>query len=127
MKSIFLILFGTVFIFFFFSSCYYDKEQLLYGDYTGPCTDTVGTVSYTQKVIPLLTQYCYYCHTGAFPSGGIQMGSYTSDKAIGQNGKLYGSISHSAGFSAMPKGMAALSRCQVTLIKKWIDAGMQNN
>jgi len=110
------------------SSCYYDNEELLYGGpNNGPCSDSTGTVSYSQKVVPVFQQYCYSCHTGSFPSGGIVMGTYTADKAIGQNGKLFGSISHLSGFSAMPKGMSKMNTCQITVIKKWIDAGMLNN
>ena len=110
------------------SSCYYDKEQLLYGNTIDTaCSDTAGAVSYAVKVIPLFQQYCYGCHSGNFPSGSISMGTYSTDKAIGQNGKLYGSISHASGFSAMPKSAAKMSACQITIIKKWIDSGMLNN
>jgi len=110
------------------SSCYYDKEDLLYGGVnSGPCTDSTGTVSYSQKVIPVFQQFCYSCHTGSFPSGGIVMGTYNTDKAIGLNGKLYGSINHASGFSPMPKGMSKMNACQIAVIKKWIDAGLLNN
>lgn len=109
------------------SSCYYDKEDLLYGGNTGPCTDTTGTVSYAQKVQPLLQQYCYSCHTGSFPSGNQLMGTYTADKAMAQSGKLYGTISHASGYSPMPQGMAKMGNCQIAVIKKWIDSGTLNN
>ncbi len=109
------------------SSCYYDKADLLYGGNTGPCTDSSGTVSYAQKVVPLLQQYCYSCHTGSFPSGNQLMGTYTADKAMALNGKLYGTIAHAAGYSPMPQGMAKLSNCQIAVIKKWIDSGTLNN
>jgi hypothetical protein len=110
------------------SSCYYDKADLLYGGANaGPCTDSTGTVSYSQKVVPMLQQYCYSCHTGAFPSGNQLMGTYAADKAMAQNGKLFGTINYSSGFSPMPKGMAKMSNCQIATIKKWIDAGMLNN
>jgi hypothetical protein len=55
------------------------------------------------------------------------MGTYANDKTIAQNGKLYGSINHSAGYSPMPRGMSKLTNCQVANIKKWIDAGVPNN
>jgi len=121
--SILLVLSSAVFI----SSCYYDKEDLLYGNSYAPCTDTTTVISYSQKVVPLLQQYCYSCHTGNFPSGNQLMGTYAADKAMAQNGKLYGTINHSAGFSPMPKGMAKLNSCQINTIKKWIDGGMLNN
>jgi hypothetical protein len=109
------------------SSCYYDKADLLYGGNSGPCTDTTGTVSYAQKIVPMLQQYCYSCHTGSFPSGNQLMGTYTADKAMALNGKLYGTMSHAAGFSPMPQGMAKMSNCQLAVIKKWIDSGSLNN
>jgi len=114
--------------FLFIGSCYYDKEELLYpSSLSGPCTDTAGVVSYSQKIVPLFQQYCYGCHSGSFPSGNIAMGTYQADKTIGQNGKLYGSIAHSPGYSPMPKGAAKMSNCQIAVIKKWIDSGMPDN
>ncbi len=109
------------------SSCYYDKEDLLYGAGGGVCTDSTGTVSYAQKIVPMFQQNCYSCHNSSFPSGGIVMGTYATDKAIAQNGKLYGSVNHAAGYSPMPKGMAKMTNCQIATIKKWIDSGMLNN
>lgn len=108
-------------------SCYYDKEDLLYGTQNAVCTDTTQNPSYAQKVVPILQQYCYSCHTGGFPSGGIAMGTHATDKAIGLNGKLYGSISYASGYSPMPKGMSKMTPCQIATIKKWIDSGMPNN
>ena len=123
------ILLGTISIFLilFISSCYYDKENLLYGNPNAPCTDTISNISYTQHVVPVLRQYCYNCHSGNFPSGGIIMGAYAADKAIAQNGKLYGSINHSSGYKPMPEGMSKLNSCQILAIRKWIDAGTLNN
>ena len=110
------------------SACYYDHEGILYGAASNqPCVDTAGTVSYAQKVVPILQASCYGCHSGSFPSGNQLMGTYSADKAMGQNGKLYGTIAHSAGFSPMPKGAAKLSACQIATVKKWIDQGMLNN
>ena len=109
------------------SSCYYDKEDLLYGGAGAVCTDSAGTVSYAQKVVPLLQQYCYSCHTGSFPSGNALMGTYASDKAMAVNGKLYGTIAHVSGYSPMPKGMSKMTNCQIAVIKKWIDSGTLNN
>ena len=109
------------------SSCYYDKEELLYHSPNVPCTDTSGAISYAQKVAPVLNQYCYSCHTGSFPSGNITMGTYAADKLLAQKGSLYGSISHAAGFTPMPQGMPKLNNCQLAVIKKWIDSGLLNN
>ena len=111
------------------NACYYDKADLLYPNSTGSggLCDTVGIVSYSQKVVPILQTACYGCHTVSNPSGGIAMATYATDKAIAVNGKLYGSINHAVGFSPMPKGAAKFNSCQLATIKKWIDAGALNN
>lgn len=106
------------------SSCYYDAADLLYPAST--VCDTTAT-SYSQKVVPLLQQHCYSCHLNASTGGGIMMGNYTADKALVTNGKLYGSISHTTGYSAMPKGAAKMTNCQIAIIKQWIDAGTPAN
>lgn len=127
MKYLVLYFFLLIFL-FAVSSCYYDKGELLYpASNNAPCTDTTTAVSYSKNVIPLLQAQCYGCHNSNFPSGNITMGTYTADKSVAQSGKLYGSITYTSGYSAMPKGSAKLSNCQISLIKKWIDAGLPNN
>ena len=115
-------------ILFAVGSCYYDKEQLLYpGSGNAPCTDTTTAVSYSKNVVPLLQAQCYGCHNSNFPSGNITMGGYTADKAVAQSGKLYGTVTYLPGYSPMPKGSNKLNNCQISLIKKWVDAGLPNN
>jgi len=111
---------------FAFSSCYYDKADLLYPGTNAPC-DSITAISYSQHVKPLLQQYCYGCHSGASPSGNIAMGTYATDKAIAVNGKLFGTINYSSGFSPMPAGDPKLTNCKIAVIKKWIDANTPNN
>ena len=55
------------------------------------------------------------------------MGNYTADKTMALNGKLMGTINHASGFSAMPKGGAKLSNCQIAVVQKWVTAGAPNN
>ncbi len=124
MKLIFFII-SVLLLSLSIQSCYYDKEEWLYGPTTA--CDTTGTSSYTQKVVPLFEQYCYSCHSGSFPSGNIPMGTYAADKVIALNGKLYGSINHAAGYVAMPQGAPKMTDCQIATIKKWISEGILNN
>lgn len=128
MKKIIIAIVAIVFVITFYA-CYYDKKDVLYptNTSTGAVCDTSGTVSYSQKVVPILQQACYGCHSVNSPSGNIAMSTYATDKVIAQNGKLYGSIAYLSGFSAMPKGGNKLTDCQIATIKKWIDAGMPNN
>jgi hypothetical protein len=121
-RIVFTLLLGLVSL----TACYYDKEELLYGA-PAPCTDSTGTISYQAKVVPILQTNCYGCHSGSTPSGGQAMGTYTTDKAMAQNGKLLGVISHATGFSPMPKGGNKLSNCNIAVVRKWIEAGAPNN
>lgn len=124
MKKIRIVFLASI-IAFGFTSCYYDKEELLYG-LPGDCP-TKTSVSYSTNVVPLFQQKCYGCHASNSPSGGIAMGTYDKDVALGKNGKLYGSIAHASGYSPMPKGSSKLTTCQVAAVKSWIDANYPNN
>lgn len=107
------------------TGCYYDSEDVL-NPGSGTC-DTNG-VTYNNTVVPLLqVSGCLGCHSGGAPSGNISLATYTSVKAAAQNGKLFGAINHSPGFSPMPQGGNKMSTCNINKIKAWIDAGSINN
>lgn len=108
-----------------FAGCYYDKEDLLYPQ-TGAC-DTANS-TYTTVVQPALQTYgCIGCHSGSAPSGNILLNTYVNVKTYVQNGKFYGSITHSAGYVAMPQGGNKMNTCTINKIKAWIDSGALNN
>jgi hypothetical protein len=107
-----------------FTGCYYDKEDLLYP--AGNC-DTLNS-TYSAVVQPALQTYgCIGCHSGPVPSGNILLTSYNAVKTYAQNGKLYGSITHSSGYVAMPQGGNKMNSCTINKIKAWIDSGTLNN
>ena len=89
--------------------------------------DTSGTITFSAGITPILSAKCTGCHGSINPQGGINLSNYTGVKVNTDNGKLWGSINHLAGFSAMPKNGTKLSECEITKIKKWIEAGSQNN
>jgi mono/diheme cytochrome c family protein len=92
------------------------------------CDTTAFT--YANAVAPLLSTNCVGCHgaaSAASSGGGIDLSTYNQVKVYATNGRLYGSIAHTAGYSAMPKNLAQMPACQILQIKKWIDAGSLNN
>src|SRR5438128_7922334 len=83
-----------------FTGCYYDNEDQLYN-----CTTNAAGTKYSSTVTSILDSYgCKGCHVGSVPSGGINLETYAGVKSVVSNGKFYGAISHSPGFSPMPQG-----------------------
>lgn len=89
------------------------------------CGDTVN-ITYSLSVKPIMANKCMGCHSGSAPQGGIDLTTYTNVKTQVTNGNLWGSVSQSTGFIPMPVG-GALSTCELTQIRKWIDLGAPNN
>lgn len=86
-----------------------------------------ANVKFSAFIQPLITNKCQGCHNNATTGGNIFLRNYAEIKATALNGSLYGSVSHAAGYSGMPKVGARLSSCELAKIKSWIDAGAQQN
>lgn len=82
---------------------------------------------YSTAIKVLIQNKCQGCHNPASLGGGIDLSTHAALKTVALNGKLYGSITFAAGYSAMPKGGVKMPDCEITQIKKWIDAGSPNN
>lgn len=82
--------------------------------------------SYLTIIKPMLDNNCAGCHKPGSLGGNIDLSTYAATKTHALNGKLVGSVSHKAGYSAMPQG-GKLSDCQITQIKTWVEEGALNN
>ena len=105
--------------------CYYDNEEELYPAQGAACGTT--PVSYANDVAPIIQGNCMQCHSAAANMGSVNLEGYTQLKSYAGNGKLYGVITHSTGFSPMPKNSGKMSDCNIAIIKRWIDDGAPNN
>ena len=114
---------GLVIVLLSATGCYYDKEEKLYPQ---TVCDT-ATVTYSSSVVPVLLSNCTVCHGGNTPSAGIRLDTYAGVKVQADNGRLWGAVSQATSFSPMPKNEAKLNTCNLTKIKKWLDAGALNN
>lgn len=124
LKSITVLLaVGLVIVLVSATGCYYDKEEKLYPQ---TVCDT-ATVTYSSSVVPILLSNCTVCHGGNTPSAGIKLDTYAGVKVQADNGRLWGAVSQATSFSPMPKNGAKLNTCNLTKIKKWLDAGALNN
>jgi mono/diheme cytochrome c family protein len=109
------------------TGCYYDNEDDLYP--FGAVCDTSST-PLAGTIKPILQGNCYACHSAsaaAASGAGINLEDYNSLKGWADNGKLYCSVDHGNGCSAMPKGGGRLQQCDIDKIKAWVDRGALNN
>jgi ribosomal protein S16 len=89
------------------------------------CDTTVFTFS--AAVNPILQNNCVGCHNASTLNGGVNLSTYANVKVYADNGKLYGSIAHLAGYKPMPNASSKLSDCQIRVVQKWIQSGAPNN
>ncbi|MCG9879179.1 MAG: hypothetical protein MH472_01135 [Bacteroidia bacterium] len=87
--------------------------------------DTVN-ISYANMISKTMQTNCIGCHGNTNPSAGITLSTYAGLSSVAANGKLVGSITHAAGFKAMPVG-SKLSACEIKQVQKWVDMGYPNN
>mgnify|MGYP006391754467 FL=1 len=96
---------------------------------TTNCNNTCDSnqFKYGANISIIINSYCTGCHSGTAASGNIDLSTYNNVKIQAANGRLVGAVTHAAGYSAMPKNANKLSDCQITQIKKWVEAGALNN
>jgi hypothetical protein len=114
-----LMLAGTI----MFVAC--RKNSLPADNGNGTCVTT--GMKFSTDITPILTANCYSCHSGATINGGVNLSTYAGVKAVADNGKLVGTISHAAGFKPMPDGGAKMNSCNIAKIQAWVTAGALNN
>lgn len=90
------------------------------------CNCDTAKFTYAAVIKPIMDGSCVGCHNTASLGGGINLSNHAAVKAVAVNGKLMGSITHAAGYIAMPQG-GKLSDCQIKQVDKWIKAGSLNN
>lgn len=87
----------------------------------------VQSVSYTQDVLPILQSRCLGCHASGIAQGNVVLEGIGNLTQVAASGRLVGAISHSPGYSAMPKNENKLSDCQILTIQTWVEDGTPNN
>ena len=113
-----------IFLFSFtLSGCYYDKENELYPT-KGNC-DTIGVMTYSGSIAPIMVANCNICHSAGNPSGSVVTSNYDGLSIVAKTGQLWADVNWEG--DPMPKGGDKLSVCDLAKIKKWVDAGSPNN
>jgi hypothetical protein len=109
-----------------FTSCYNDKSDVLYPK-PNKCDTT--NVSFAADVLPVLLNNCGSsgCHDAATKTYGYDFSSYEGASAAAGYTRLLGTINHTDGYSAMPKGLPKLDDCSINKITRWVNTGAKNN
>jgi hypothetical protein len=112
-----------------FFSCSKTNEDKLSGNDTNIQNCDTTNMSYSNDIVPILSDYCYACHGKNTNDGsdGIILEEYGNISGRAINGTLMGVITHASGFPAMPQDGPKLSDCNINKIRAWINNGAQNN
>jgi uncharacterized membrane protein len=116
----FILLFSTMTA--AFSGCYYDKEELLYGN-SGTINCATISAKFSTDVKPIIQSKCATagCHDAASASGGAVLETYTQIAA--QSARINQRC-------VVEKNMPTtgpLPPAEIAAIKCWIDSGAPNN
>lgn len=107
------------------------KSWISFGSKNLDCTNTDNCdtnktdYSYNSHIKPIMEVYCIGCHSSSSANGHI-LNSFDGIKNSVLSGRFLGAINQENGFSQMPKNLDPLTKCQITIIQKWIDQGMKN-
>jgi hypothetical protein len=115
---------ATLLFSFSLSGCYFDKENELYP--TAANCDTAGVITYSHSIAPVMEANCNVCHNKSNASGDVITDNYDDLSIHALDGHLWSAVNWT-GASHMPKGGEKLPECDLTKIKKWIDAGSLHN
>jgi hypothetical protein len=124
MKNLFIPIIALI-----LSSCYYDNQESLYGNPNQGCDTTA--VKFSTHILPILQANCYVCHSATLVAegggGGYNLQNFTTLQTLALNGHLVGAVSHTSGYSPMPKYGNKLSDCNISTFKIWVNNGALNN
>jgi len=113
------------------TKCYYHNEKDLYAPVTLTTDSTRSTcdttsVTYSKSVAPILSNYCYACHSGS-NSQGVILNTYTGVNEQVTSGRILHAITQDGTVPAMPPNGGKLSTCDIAIITKWIKTGAPDN
>jgi mono/diheme cytochrome c family protein len=112
-----------------FSSCYYDKADVLYPQTAATNCDTTNVI-YANQISQIVNANCNNCHgasTANLIGGGINLSTYSLLKTYVDNGNFLNSILQNGKASPMPKNASKLDACSINKIQNWVNKGALNN
>lgn len=84
-------------------------------------------VTFTQNIKPIVDLKCKGCHSGATPTGGINLETHAGVYAVAISGQMLGAVRHQQGYPSMPPSGGMIPQCEIDQIQIWINEGALNN
>ena len=88
---------------------------------TEPITETI---TYNSHVSTIMFNFCTTCHSGAAPSGGVNLTTYQNVRFQAESGNLVTRMNNASN-PMPPTGL--LSASQLQIIDKWVQDGFPEN
>lgn len=108
------------------SACYYDnKEELFQYVQEQECNITAAT--YATDIAPILESHCIRCHRNGREDGNVNLEGFQQVKPYADNGSLYGTTNHDAGYPVMPTDGFKIPACEIEQIRVWVEMGAPND
>jgi hypothetical protein len=109
-----LLIISVIIIIFslYFSSCYYDNEEVLYPVFG---CDSIN-VTYNKNISKIMDGYCTGCHNESYSEAGVILTTYENVKA--NNAQINDAIKHQGPKSSMPPG-GQLNECMILQWDLW--------
>ena len=105
--------------------CYWENEETLYPD-SGMCDTTF--VSYSEDIVPILTNNCYVCHSNQnAPDKTFGLALENYEDVVSYSAVIPHVINQEKGYLAMPRNTAKLDACLINKIEAWINDGSPDN
>lgn len=105
------------------------RDWINQGALNNHCENACDSTKFTfaETIQPLIFSNCRGCHNEGLANGGVRLDSYEAIATVANDGRLVGTISHASGFVPMPFQKEKLDECNITQIRKWVQAGALNN
>ncbi|MDA8695804.1 hypothetical protein N9C70_02355 [Flavobacteriales bacterium] len=103
------------------SGCTYDNLESL----GSPLDCETLDVSFGTTILPLVSDHCQGCHSGAAPSAGVGFEGHAEIASNAEN--MLDRMGRAPGDNLLMPQSGKLDSCSIALFSAWINAGKPNN
>jgi len=83
--------------------------------------------TFSGAVWPIIQNHCLGCHSFSNPGANVVMTNYQQIAVLAKEPRFMGSVTNTPPYTFMPWIGSPLSDCNITQLRKWIEAGTPND